>query len=84
MRSSISQATLELEIELKTHLCKKLGKTKEERKRKVDLVRYADDSVVLANSKDTLKNRTLLHPNGYAQVHSQNGQLLLKYNGLKD
>ena len=33
---------------------------------------------------DTLKNRTLLHPNCHAQVHSQHGQTLLKHSGLKD
>lgn len=33
---------------------------------------------------DTLKNRTLLHPNCHAQVHSLHGQTLLKHSGLKD
>ncbi|WP_407651336.1 hypothetical protein [Denitrificimonas halotolerans] len=31
-----------------------------------------------------LNNRTLLHPNCHAQVHSQHGQILLKYSGLKE
>lgn len=51
----LANATLNgLETELKRHLARKLGKTKA-KETKVHVVRYADDFVVTANSKELLE-----------------------------
>ncbi|WP_185267598.1 group II intron reverse transcriptase/maturase [Halopseudomonas xiamenensis] len=51
----LANATLNgLETELKAHLCEQFGKTKGS-KLKVNVVRYADDFVVLASSKELLE-----------------------------
>jgi RNA-directed DNA polymerase len=51
----LANATLNgLETELKAHLCERFGNTKGSRL-KVNVVRYADDFVVLANSKELLE-----------------------------
>ncbi|MDX5388362.1 MAG: HNH endonuclease, partial [Marinobacter sp.] len=52
----LANATLNgLETQLKNHLAKQLGKAKA-RKRKVQVIRYADDFVVLADSKELLED----------------------------
>jgi len=52
----LANATLNgLETQLKSHLAKQLGKAKA-RKRKVQVIRYADDFVVLADSKELLED----------------------------